>query len=92
MYRSPYNTVRPYTGQSLAGDDDRCPVCGSTGGDCPDAVAVPMPHPPVDIAEDSADVSGPLQRYTVTVNGVATTMRLNDSDAARYGSAAIPIL
>lgn len=39
---------RPYAGQSDDGDR-RCPICGAVAFECPDAVAVPMPYPPVDI-------------------------------------------
>lgn len=75
------------TGQHPA-SDDRCPICGAMG-DCPDTATVPMPYPAFDIAEEHDDQSGPLQRYTVTTFGFATVMRLNDSDAARYGTAAV---
>lgn len=91
MYSNPFHYDLPYTGQSalLHG---HCPICGSTG-DCPDAVPVAMPYPPVDLDATRADdpVTTPLRSYAVTVYGYTTVMRLNDSDAARYGDAAVLI-
>jgi hypothetical protein len=87
VYPNPYQYERSCTGLIEA---DRCPICGSSG-DCPDAAAVPMPLPPVDL-DDVDDVDPtPLRPYTVTVYGFRTLMRLNDSDAARYGVAAVLI-
>lgn len=67
---------------------NRCPVCGAPNYECPDAAPVPMPYPPVDIAEEEDRASGPLRMYLVQTFGTTTTMRLNDTDAARYGDAA----
>jgi hypothetical protein len=48
-----------------------------------------MPYPPVDPDSDETAVAGgPLQLYAVTLYGTTTQMRLNTSDAARYGDAA----
>lgn len=88
MYPNPYNTERPYTGQT--GDDYRCPICGALGG-CPDAIDVPMPCPPFDLDEYAAQDPTPLRLYTVTVFGFTGVMQLNDSDAASYGDAAVLI-
>lgn len=87
MYPNQYRTE--YT--SRPEWDDRCPVCGSIG-ECPDVVTVPMPFSPFDDYEEYiGDQAGPLRRYRVTVSGYVTVMQLNDSDAARYGAAAVPI-
>jgi hypothetical protein len=87
VYPNPFNTESPYTGQ--APYNDRCPICGAVG-ECNDAVTVAMPYPAVDLndaAEDST--TGALRPYDVTVFGYTTVMRLNDTDAARYGGAAV---
>lgn len=67
---------------------NRCPVCGAENYQCPDAVPVPMPYPPVDLAAQAEPGTGPLRTYSVVVDGYTTLMRLNDTDAARYGDAA----
>lgn len=88
MYPNPYcTTEQAYTGQSTL--TDRCPICGATG-DCPDGAAIVMQYPPVDFPADSEpDAAAPLHLYDVTVRGTATVMRLTESDAARYGDAAV---
>lgn len=89
MYPNPFNYERPYTGQTAF--DDRCPICGATG-DCPDAAAVAMPYPPFDLDTEAEPAAAtPLRSYTVTLFGFTTVMRLDDSDAARYGDAAVLI-
>lgn len=64
----------------------QCPICGATGV-CPDAAAVPMPYPPVDVPENSVEPAGLVRPYTVSVYGYQTVMNLTESDAARYGNA-----
>lgn len=86
MYASPYNTERPYTGP--LDTPERCPICGALG-DCDDAAAVPMPYPPFGSATDVGVVGGPLRRYVVTDGENTTVMQLNESDAARYDTAAV---
>jgi len=49
-----------------------------------------MPIPAFDIG-DADESSGPLRQYRVTVHRTETVMQLNDSDAARYGDAAVLI-
>lgn len=88
MYRSPYNTERPYTGHSRV--TPACPICGARGFDCPVTVTALTPYPPVDLPNAEPDGGGRLRRYVVTLAGASTVMQLNDTDAARYGDAAVP--
>lgn len=87
MYSSPYETQRPYTGQALY-DNGACPICGAKGA-CPDAAEVAMPIPPFDLHQPADPPGAPLRLYEVTVRGYPTRMQLTDSDAARYGDAAV---
>lgn len=89
MYANPFDFESSYAGRSRS---DRCPVCGSTD-QCPDAVVVALLYPPVDFSrpEEPVPVGGLLRAYTVTVYGTTTVMRLNATDAARYGDAAVLI-
>lgn len=86
MYPSPYNTERPYTGP--LDTPDRCLICGAVGG-CDDVDVAPMPYPPFGAHTPAGVVGGPLRRYAVTEGLYTTVMQLNESDAARYGSAAV---
>jgi hypothetical protein len=86
VYPNPFQSERPYTGLSSASQP--CGICGAIG-DCPDAAPFDMPFPPVDISDHIEPAGGPLLRYTVSIAGLTSVMQLNESDAARYGDAAV---
>jgi hypothetical protein len=85
-YESPYNYRRSYAGQSPI--DERCPICGSSFGECDDAAPISMPLPAFEIGDVISDRPGPLRLYEVTIFGFTSRMQLSDADAARYGDAA----
>lgn len=90
MYPDPYDSQGPWSGE-MTTDPPRCLICGAVRGTCPDGGEPPF-GPPVDLPleGESVPTGGPLRLYTVTLYGHPTVMQLNDSDAARYGSAAVP--
>jgi hypothetical protein len=67
----------------------RCPVCSAPHCACGNGETR---YPPFDIIPTIKEVAavGELRRYDVTLNGVTTTMLLNEVDAKAYGAAARP--
>ncbi len=58
----------------------RCP-CGAHNAACgPPSTSVPIDYP-----TQEAAVGGQLKKYTVTLHGTQTVMKLNEADAERLG-------
>lgn len=87
MYPDPYNTGGPFW-SPVDGRRQPCPICGSVDV-CPDAVAIPMPLPPVDLPDPIEPDATPLRLYRVTAFGYTTVVQLTDADAASYGPNAV---
>lgn len=58
-----------------------CPLCGAVNATCGEQGT---PHTGI-IFGKAAPMSGTLKDYEVEVNGVKTTLRLNDADAKARG-------
>lgn len=61
----------------------RCPICGTQNSTCgPSGQGIQ----PIGIDRKEGDMSGDLKMYDVELeNGLSTTLRLSDADAAKRG-------